>query len=321
MRLPSQRDLGNPQGLFEYLSQMAREQNRLEEMLARSGGKSEPAKLPTMDDIRRALEADGTHPLSIEGLYGQGLSPQPAAVKVVTSLPDARDYIAGTIVVLDSTPDTLHYRTDTNPPTWATISLAAAGHGLLSASHTDTLSGTVVRGDLVVGNSTPAWARLAKGTAYQHLRMNSGATDPAWSGEVAVPGANGSLMLFTHATELLTLSNAVAFTDSTITIPAGLVVMGVVGYITQTISGGGVTQFTVGDSVVPARWHAGVATLTAGSTFTGLNHWRGSVAADNAGPIHTGGAPLAVRITCDAVPTQGQVRLVVFVAMMSAPTS
>lgn len=321
MRLPSQRDLGNPQGLFEYLSQMAREQNRLEEMLARSGGKSEPVKLPTMDDIRRALEADGTHPLSIEGLYGQGLSPQPAAVKVVTSLPDARDYIAGTIVVLDSTPDTLHYRTDTNPPTWATISLAAAGHGLLSASHTDTLSGTVVRGDLVVGNSTPAWARLARGTAYQHLRMNSGATDPAWSGEPVIAGPNGSIMTFTYATELVTLSNAVATTDSTITIPAGMIVLAVVGYVTQAISGGGVTLFSVGDSVVAGRWLASSAALAAGSTFVGMNQWRGSVAADNAGPVHASGVALAVRITCDATPTQGQIRLVVFAALGGAPTS
>jgi hypothetical protein len=321
MRLPSQRDLGNQQGLFEYLSQLAREQNRLEEMLSRAGGRSEPVKLPTMDEIRQALEADGTHPLSIEGLYGQGLSPQAAVVKVVTALPDARDYIAGTIVVLDGSPDTLHYRTDTNPPAWATISLASAGHDLLSASHSDTLAGTVVRGDVIVGNSTPAWSRLARGTAYQHLRMNSGATDPIWSGEVAVPGANGSLMLFTYATELLTLSNVAAFTDATLAIPSGLIVMGVVGYVTQAISGGGVTSFSVGDSGVATRWLAASTSLTAGSTFLGLNHWRGSVAADNAGPIHTGGAALPVRVTCDAIPTQGQIRIVVFVAMMSAPIS
>ena len=49
------------------------------------------------------------------------------------------------------------------------------------SNHTDTASGTVVRGDLVVGNSTPKWARKAKGTAYQRLAMDSGANDPTWT--------------------------------------------------------------------------------------------------------------------------------------------
>lgn len=47
-------------------------------------------------------------------------------------------------------------------PSWATASVGA--HALLSATHSDTLADTVVRGDILYGNSTPAWARLAKGT-------------------------------------------------------------------------------------------------------------------------------------------------------------
>jgi hypothetical protein len=56
-----------------------------------------------------------------------------------------------------------------------------AAHTILSASHTDALAGTVVRGDMIYGNSTPAWARLAKGTTSQIMMMNSGATEPAWT--------------------------------------------------------------------------------------------------------------------------------------------
>jgi hypothetical protein len=46
-------------------------------------------------------------------------------------------------------------------------------HNLLSDEHADTLAGTVVRGDLVVGNSTPKWARKARGAAGQLLSVDS----------------------------------------------------------------------------------------------------------------------------------------------------
>src|SRR5215831_2719756 len=51
-------------------------------------------------------------------------------------------------------------------PAWSTETL------LDGAIHSDTLSGTVVRGDVITGNSTPKWARLAKGTANQAFEMN-----------------------------------------------------------------------------------------------------------------------------------------------------
>lgn len=47
-----------------------------------------------------------------------------------------------------------------SPSTWT-----ATAHNLLSAIHGDTLADTVVRGDILVGNSTPKWARKAKGGA------------------------------------------------------------------------------------------------------------------------------------------------------------
>lgn len=40
-------------------------------------------------------------------------------------------------------------------------------------------------GDIVYASSSTALARLAKGTAYQHLRMNVGATAPEWGGYIA----------------------------------------------------------------------------------------------------------------------------------------
>lgn len=45
-----------------------------------------------------------------------------------------------------------------------TITGGVGPHAILSATHTDTLVDTVVEGDLIFGNTTPAWARLAVAT-------------------------------------------------------------------------------------------------------------------------------------------------------------
>ena len=63
----------------------------------------------------------------------------------------------------------------------AQLLTSASTHALLSATHSDTLAASVARGDVVVGNATPKWARLPVGaTAGQYLRTDG--TDPGWSG-------------------------------------------------------------------------------------------------------------------------------------------
>ena len=52
-------------------------------------------------------------------------------------------------------------------------------HNVLSATHGDTLTASVVRGDIIIGNSTPKWSRLAKGTEGYYLK--SGASDVSWA--------------------------------------------------------------------------------------------------------------------------------------------
>jgi hypothetical protein len=47
-------------------------------------------------------------------------------------------------------------------------------------------------GDLIYASSTSAWARLAKGTALQQLRMNSGATAPEWATITQTPITSSS---------------------------------------------------------------------------------------------------------------------------------
>jgi len=70
---------------------------------------------------------------------------------------------------------------------WANIpdkpsSFTPSAHNLLSAYHGDTLAASPVAGDILYGNATPKWARLAKGADGKVLTLVSGY--PAW----ATPG-------------------------------------------------------------------------------------------------------------------------------------
>ena len=68
--------------------------------------------------------------------------------------------------------------TDAGVLSWAAAP-AAAAHDILSASHGDTLADAVVRGDVVVGNATPKWSRLAIGANERYI--GSDGTDATWS--------------------------------------------------------------------------------------------------------------------------------------------
>lgn len=71
-----------------------------------------------------------------------------------------------------------------------TLDLSGNTHNLLSATHTDTLAGTVVAGDIITGNATPKWSRLARGTLNYVLK--SGASILEW-GQVAFSELSGAL--------------------------------------------------------------------------------------------------------------------------------
>lgn len=60
--------------------------------------------------------------------------------------------------------------------TWAldtnTYLTSVTGHNLLSVTHPDTVAASPVRGDIIAGNSTPAWTKLALGTIGKILRSD-----------------------------------------------------------------------------------------------------------------------------------------------------
>ena len=120
---------------------------------------------------------------------GAGVQPSWAAVSVSNALLDgvnhtdtiAQAVLRGALVIGNSTPkwDRLTIgaastllRSDGLDPSWGTVDL-------LSAFHADTLAAAVAAGDIIIGNATPKWARLAKGTDGQVLTLVSGL--PAWS--------------------------------------------------------------------------------------------------------------------------------------------
>jgi hypothetical protein len=73
----------------------------------------------------------------------------------------------------------------------STYLTSVTAHDLLSATHGDTLAGSVVRGDLLIGNSTPKWARLAVGAANRYV--SSDGTDVSWGQVSLASGVTGNL--------------------------------------------------------------------------------------------------------------------------------
>lgn len=72
-------------------------------------------------------------------------------------------------------------------------SSAPASHNLLSTTHGDTLADTVVRGDIMYGNATPKWARLAFPATPTGKVLIATATDVAWSANALGTGAYATI--------------------------------------------------------------------------------------------------------------------------------
>jgi hypothetical protein len=135
--------------------------------------------------------------------------------------------------------------------------------------------------------------------------------------------ANGAVWKRGYATEEITIA-ATASTDSAADLlPADAIIEAVVVRVTVVIPTA--TSFKVGDASVAERFigttlGGGVSTA-AGSTGTGLNQWKGSIASDAGGPSQATAAK--VRITPNATPgaATGKVRVTVFYRTFTVPTS
>ena len=81
----------------------------------------------------------------------------------------------------------------TAPPSGSTLFVTKCGSAVavntpadnsVTAAKTDI---SIIAGDIIYGNGTDSWTRLAKGTAGQVLKMNSGATAPEWGTDAETP--------------------------------------------------------------------------------------------------------------------------------------
>jgi len=147
-------------------------------------------------------------------------------------------------------------------PSWQAV--PAQTSALLSATHTDTLAASVVQGDIMIGNSTPKWARLAKGAQYTSLNM--GANDPAW-GAIALDqsaAVSGILAAGNGGTG----SGFTEFAKKTFTLPnASSTILTTNAAVTVGQGGTGLSGGTSGG--VP--YYSGAAAMTSSSELTQYN--------------------------------------------------
>lgn len=119
---------------------------------------------------------------------------------------------------------------------WETIAASTFPHVLLDSTvHTDTTTGTVARGDLITGQTTPPeWTRLALGAADRFL--GSDGTDVAWT-------APGALTKTDDTNVTLTLGG----TPTTALLRAASLTLGWTGQLALTRGGTGINAASVVD--------------------------------------------------------------------------
>lgn len=118
--------------------------------------------------------------------------------------------------------------------------------------------------------------------------------------------------------EEITLATGAATTDSTANLlPANSIILCVTSRVTATITTA--VNYALGDGTVGTRFAAANTSVTAGDTGVGLSAMFGVVSATNAGPTQAAAAKL--RITCNANPGAGKVRVCVMGFTFAAPTS
>lgn len=291
--------------------------------------------------LRDSMQSTGATPLNITGLRGVAGDPQPASVlrypAIPTGLPlqTIRDTqlilvaVGATYdmyTVIGGSPNTLVKLISGLGGGGGTfVNLQAATPGTVQTGHAN-LSGTIIAGAFsgpltgnVTGNVTGTAATVT-GAAQAAITSVGTLTGLGIAGQLLLTSPHLAGMTLGTAEELLILSNAAVATDTAASlIPSASLVLCVTTYVTTTISGVGVVSFSVGDPITATRFFLSSTVLNAGGGVTGLDQWNGSVTTDAAGPVNY--SLSKVRITCNAIPAAGVVRIVVLYASFNPATS
>jgi hypothetical protein len=167
------------------------------------------------------------------GALATGLMNSTTTTGVVSTIAPTDDNVvvgSGTAWQLKTVPDCidvtgnhLNYTQSTNTISCGTSGGGGSTHVILDSTvHTDTLTGTVVRGDIIVGNATPKWSRFAKCANGSLIQYN--ATDPAcvniyntantWGADQTISSGSGSLNFILKSRFNNSPSNSIKWTDS-----------------------------------------------------------------------------------------------------------
>jgi len=134
------------------------------------------AKLHAADHAAAGLDDIGGKNMTITGNWDvTGIT---GRVKIQTGAGAPVHTEAEGTLYWDTTANAL-YANDNGAAAWTQIGTTPSAHAVLSTTHNDSLAAVVVRGDILRGNATPAWSRLAVGAAGRIFSSNG--TDPDWS--------------------------------------------------------------------------------------------------------------------------------------------
>ena len=191
----------------------------------------------------------------------------------ITDFNEAAQDAVGTILTNSASID-FTYNDAANTIT-ADVLLTGITHNLLSATHPDTVAASPVRGDILIGNSTPKWDKLALDTIGKVLRSDG--TDLNYSTATFANTYGASELLYSNGantvTGLTTANSSILVTSGagvpslSTDIPTAITIGGAYIYrvggtdITVADGGTGLSSYAVGDIL-----YASAATTLAGLT-------------------------------------------------------
>lgn len=168
-----------------------------------------------------------------------------------------------------------------------------------------------------IGATTPATGKFTTLEATGAVTARGGVVIADGSNQI-MQTANGGTWEHRQNGEEITLNTGGTTTDSSgDLLPADSIIEAVVARVTESITVA--TNWALGDAATSARFLTATTDLTVGTKKVGMNHWKGSVGTDAAGPTQASAAKL--RVTTTGTPSAGKIRVAVFYRTLTGPTS